>query len=193
MADHFPKRSTGLGEVVLQLRGIRSGHRVRGVSLELRKGEILGLAGLVGAGRTELGETVAGLRKRDGGAIELNGKDIRIKRPADAVAAGIAYLSEDRKGRGLHLPMSTTQNIVMATLARYSRVMLSAKGQRCASKSYVESLRIKVADLDAPVLRVIEELHHIEVAVVGLYKVRLGASPHFLDMPASGERHREMK
>jgi ribose transport system ATP-binding protein len=114
MADHFPPRTPATPKVLLSVRGLCSGTRVRDVSLNVCCGEILGLAGLVGAGRTELGETIAGLRRCDGGIIEMEGAPLHIRRPWDAVNAGIAYLSEDRKERGLTLPMSTTENTVVA-------------------------------------------------------------------------------
>ena len=110
-----------------------------------------GWPGLVGAGRTELAETIAGLRRRDSGSIQVGGERATIRNPADAVEAGIAYLSEDRKGRGLTLDMSTSDNVVMVSLKRYSKALLRNGRQRAAARSYVEKLRIKVADIDAPV------------------------------------------
>lgn len=151
MADHFPPRGKATDRVILRVSEISSGGRVRGVSLEVREGEILGLAGLVGAGRTELGEAIAGLRQRDGGSIQIEGRPLRVGRPADAVQAGIAYLSEDRKGKGLTLEMSTTENVVMVSLRRYSRGLLLARKQGETARQYVQKLGIKVADIDDPV------------------------------------------
>lgn len=151
MADHFPPRGRAGDRIVLRAVEISSGSRVRGVSLEVKEGEILGLAGLVGAGRTELGEAIAGLRRRDGGAIWIEGHPLSVNRPADAVKAGIAYLSEDRKGRGLTLEMSTSENVVMVSLRRYSRGLLLAGKQQEAAKGYVQKLGIKVADVNDPV------------------------------------------
>ncbi len=151
MADHFPARAEVKGAVALQVRDVTVRGRVRGVSLEVKAGEIFGLAGLVGAGRTELGEAIAGLRRRDAGRIVLDGKVLSIGRPADAVNAGIAYLSEDRKGRGLTLPMSTVENVVMVSLRRYSAGLLRMRKQAKVAAGYVQQLRIKVADIDDPV------------------------------------------
>lgn len=151
MADHFPPRGTPSNRVLLRVTDVSSGQHVRGVSLEVREGEIVGLAGLVGAGRTELAEAIAGLRKRDGGSVEIAGNRLRAVRPADAVGAGIAYLSEDRKGTGLTLDMNVIENVVMVSLRRYSRGLLLASRQREAARRYVKKLGIRVADLGDPV------------------------------------------
>lgn len=151
MADHFPPRGIATDRVLLRVTDISSGDRVRGVSLDVHEGEIVGLAGLVGAGRTELAEAIAGLRKRDGGSVEIDGNRLRQGRPAEVVGAGIAYLSEDRKGTGLALEMSTTENIVMVSLRRYSRGLLLAREQNETARQYVRQLGIRVADVGDPV------------------------------------------
>lgn len=150
LADHFPQKHKPADEMLFSVRGICSGNRVHDVTLAIRRGEIFGLAGLVGAGRTELGEAIAGIRRATG-QILLDGKRQRIRTVSDAVAGGIAYLSEDRKGRGLTLPMSTIENIVMVSLARYSHGLLSAREQRMATSRYVDGLRIKLSDAREPV------------------------------------------
>ena len=152
MSDYFPPRESHPPTVLMSIRGLCSGKHVQDVSLNICCGEILGLAGLVGAGRTELGETIAGLRRRDAGTMEMEGEELKISAPADAVAQGIAYLSEDRKGCGLALGMSTSDNIVMVSLKRYSLLgLLLVDKQRRATQRYIEQLKIKVADADDPV------------------------------------------
>jgi len=118
----FPKRTVELGDVVLELRRlVCSAAGVSGVSLSLRAGEILGLAGLVGAGRTELAGTIFGLTPPDSGEILLRGMPVRITSPAQAIACGIAYLPEDRLRHGVIPAMPVSANITLASLARLSR------------------------------------------------------------------------
>ena len=105
--------------VALEVRGLQRGRTVRDVSFDLRKGEILGFAGLMGAGRTEVARVVLGADPREAGEILVHGKPCAIRSPADAVAAGIGYLSEDRKHFGLALGLDVRTNIAMASLSRF--------------------------------------------------------------------------
>ena len=100
----FPKRAVEKGSVALEVRGL-SNHRVgvRDVSLTVRHGEILGIAGLVGSGRTQLAETLFGLTPADAGTIVVDGRPVRISSPRDALRAGIAYVPEDRRRHGVVL------------------------------------------------------------------------------------------
>ena len=107
-------------EVVLDVRGLNRGRMVQDVSFNLRRGEILGLAGLVGAGRTEVARAVFGADRAESGTILVHGKVARIHSPADAVHLGIGYLSEDRKRYGLAVGMDVETNIVLATLRRFA-------------------------------------------------------------------------
>jgi ribose transport system ATP-binding protein len=105
---------------VLEVRDIADGERVHGVSFTLRRGEILGIAGLMGAGRSELAETVCGLRAATRGTVRLNGKALAIRKYSDALREGIAYLSEDRKAAGVYLDLPIAQNIASMALKRVS-------------------------------------------------------------------------
>ena len=107
-------------ERVEVLSGLADGERVHGVSFTVQRGEILGIAGLMGAGRSELAQTLCGLRPATGGSVRLNGKALSISKYSDALRAGIAYLSEDRKAAGVYLDLPIAQNIASMALARVS-------------------------------------------------------------------------
>lgn len=154
MGKHFPerlpRRASGKGSV-LRVEHLSSGQSVREVSFEVNAGEIVGFAGLVGSGRTEMGEAIAGLRARSGGVVRVDGLELKAKTPREAVRAGVAYLPEDRKGSGLTLPMSVTANITLVALRRYSGVLIDRRAERTAAKGQRDRLRIKADDLGAPV------------------------------------------
>jgi len=118
LTDMFHKEDTAIGEVVLDVRNL-NGHGFRDVSFQLKRGEILGVAGLMGAGRTELLEAVYGMRPTHGGSVHLRGKLARIKSPADAIQGGMALLTEDRKFSGLYLNATVRDNIFIANIHKY--------------------------------------------------------------------------
>src|SRR5437660_8255950 len=115
--------ATAHPDVVLDVRHLNRGRMVKDVSFSLRRGEILGLAGLVGAGRTEVARAIFGADPADSGTILVHGRPAHISSPADAVRYGIGYLSEDRKRYGLALGMDVETNIVLATLLRFLRAL----------------------------------------------------------------------
>ena len=149
----FPKREVAIGGVALELRGVS--HRasgIRDISLTVRHGEILGLAGLVGSGRTELAEIIFGLRPADDGAILIDGVAVTPRSPSAAIAAGLAYVPEDRRQHGVVLEMSVTANASLANLAGVSRRgLIDGPAERRKARGYVDDLRIKAASLDAEV------------------------------------------
>jgi ribose transport system ATP-binding protein len=108
-------------DVVLEVKNLNRGKHIKKVNFSLKKGEILGFAGLMGAGRTEVARAIFGADKFDSGEIFVNGKKVKIKKPKDAVNYGIGYLSEDRKRFGLALGMDTETNIVLAAFSRFTR------------------------------------------------------------------------
>ncbi len=129
--------------VILECEGLRSDD-VKNVSFKLKKGEILGFAGLMGAGRTETMRLVCGADKREAGTIKINGKEVKIHTPRDAVAAGIGYLSEDRKRYGLCLGLSVADNTAMASLDRLSGpIFVKDRQIEARANEYVEKIRTK--------------------------------------------------
>jgi ribose transport system ATP-binding protein len=117
------------------------------VSFSVRGGEVFGFAGLVGAGRTELFEGLIGLRARTAGRITLDGEHINPRNPRAAMKHGITYLSEDRKGRGLHVDMALKDNLTMMTLERYAHPLLDAQAERDALKKAVGDFGIRTGNL----------------------------------------------
>jgi rhamnose transport system ATP-binding protein len=149
----FPKERVEPGEVVLEVRGLASAAAgVRDVSLQVRAGEIVGLAGLVGSGRTELAEALFGLAPVDAGAVLLKGAPVALSSPAHAITAGIAYLPEDRRRHGVILDMSISANISLASLDRLSRRGgIDPELETELAVGYVRRLGIKTPATYAPV------------------------------------------
>lgn len=144
------QNSAFASDAVFSVRDMGDGRRVLGCSFDVHAGEVLGIAGLVGSGRTELARLIFGADKRSTGSIVLNGKDIAISSPREALDAGIAYLTEDRKSLGLFLDMSINENInigVIATDAHPGGVLNFASARTRAS-SAVESLSIRARDTE---------------------------------------------
>lgn len=147
-----PKAVSSVGsdaEVVLQVKNLNAGRMVQDVSFELRRGEILGFAGLMGAGRTETARAIFGADEVQSGTIRINGRPVHIGSPKDAVAQGIGYLSEDRKRYGLALGLTVKDNVVLATYDDFQAgpfVNYSAIGAK--TQEYVNRLNIKTPTID---------------------------------------------
>jgi rhamnose transport system ATP-binding protein len=148
----FPKREVTLGEVVLELREVGcSASGVKKVSLAVRAGEILGLAGLVGGGRTELARTIFGLTPADQGQIFLHGKPVKFQNAAQAIESGIAYVPEDRRRHGVILDLPISANITLASLDRFSRAgALDIRREQQVAADYTRKLSIKTPTIFAP-------------------------------------------
>jgi rhamnose transport system ATP-binding protein len=149
----FPKREIPLGPLAqpaLEVRGLSTrAAGVRNVSFSVRRGEILGFAGLVGSGRTQLAETLFGLTPADSGTILVGGTPVRIVSPSDAIRSGIAYVPEDRRQHGVILDMSVAANASLASLPRVStRGLIERRAERASAQRYVDQFRIKAASLD---------------------------------------------
>ncbi|NPV65861.1 MAG: sugar ABC transporter ATP-binding protein [Anaerolineae bacterium] len=133
---------------VLEVEGLSSHGAIEDISFKLYRGEILGVAGLVGAGRTELAETIFGLRPAHAGVIRLDGQPVTIRRPAQAIAQGIGFVPEDRKAQGLFLRMGVGENIVMAVLRQLTRLGLIQGGRaESIARDFVARLDIRTPSI----------------------------------------------
>jgi ribose transport system ATP-binding protein len=148
MADHFPKRAAAGDQIAIEVRGLSVPGKVNNVSFTVRRGEILGFAGLIGAGRTEMAEAVCGLRRKLSGTILVDGVPAKIQNVRDSVRVGLAYLSEDRKGTGLTLQMSIAQNTTLASLKNW---WIRRKSEARITTQRVADLKIRIGTIHDPV------------------------------------------
>jgi len=151
LAAVFPKRQVSLGDVVLELRHVvNRSVGLHDISLSVRSGEILGLAGLVGSGRTQLAETLFGLTPADSGEILLRSAPVRIGSPLDAIQLGIGYMPEDRRQHGVVLDMPVSANTSLANLKSVGRRgLIDRNKEHELAQSYVSRLRIKTPSVYA--------------------------------------------
>jgi ribose transport system ATP-binding protein len=153
LGDFYPaKRSVPPGDVLLRVTGAVVPGFVHGVDFSVRAGEIVGLAGLVGSGRTELCEAIVGARRLSAGAVEVSGVACSVPSVRDAVRRGIAYVSEDRKATGLVLGMDVVENTTLASLRTFCRPLVSKKSERECAEKWVRELDVRAGDLRADVL-----------------------------------------
>jgi ribose transport system ATP-binding protein len=152
LADVYPKKTPWpeAGTPLLVVQKLNVSGWASEVSFEVRAGEILGFAGLVGAGRTELFEGLLGLRKSNAGQVILAGKAWEQRTPKKAVRHGLTYLSEDRKNKGLHVHLGLRENLTMMALERYLKPLLSIKDERGALEQAVKEFDIRTGSLDIP-------------------------------------------
>ncbi|WP_026369335.1 sugar ABC transporter ATP-binding protein [Kallotenue papyrolyticum] len=153
--DHlFPKTPLTPGDEVLRVEGLSRRGVLHNVSFSLRRGEILGLAGLIGAGRTETARCIFGADRADSGRILLAGRPVTIRSPRDAVALGIGYVPEDRKQQGLVLEMSVRHNITLGVLHRLTRAgLVRWPAVDRLAYDYAQRLRLRPARIDLPVVQ----------------------------------------
>ncbi len=150
LGDYFPKRTTMPDEVILDVRNLERKGVVKDISFQLHKGEILGVAGLMGAGRTEMARALFGADPKDGGEVIIEGKIVVIRSPKDAIRHGIGYLTEDRKKDGLTLGLNVKDNITLASIKEFS-VLFGHMDDRRISRTateYVNQLQIKTPSLE---------------------------------------------
>jgi ribose transport system ATP-binding protein len=140
----YPSRTVKPGDVIASVRGLSRGKALSNISFDLHKGEILGLAGLVGAGRTELAEALFGANPMTSGQIQLKGRNVTIKSTAKGLANSIGMLTEDRKETGLILDMDIARNITVTKLRHVSgRLLISGRKERKVADEYIKKLAIK--------------------------------------------------
>jgi ABC-type sugar transport system ATPase subunit len=152
LTDLFPKETVSIGDVILEAKHISSGTMVQDVSFILRKGEILGFAGLVGAGRSELMAAIFGFRCLDSGKVKVDGKEVPPNSPIESIRRGIGFVPEDRKLQGLVLGMSIRENATLANLEQVSRGgLIKNSEERNIADYYVKKLAIKTPGIEQKV------------------------------------------
>ena len=149
LENQFPKEFGVKGGAALRVEHLEEGGVLRDVSFEAYRGQILGFAGLVGAGRTETMRAIFGADPLDGGKIFIDGKEVKIKSPRDAIANGIAFLTEDRKGQGLVLMQTIRTNLILSSFKKHSKgIFLDEKKIEETGQGHIQSLRIKTPSID---------------------------------------------
>lgn len=146
LGDQYPERSANIGAPILQVEKLTN-HRVKGVSFSLKTGEILGIAGLVGSGRTEMARMVFGADKKQSGTIQLNGKEVAIKSPLDGIKHGIGLIPEDRKHQGLLLGQTIKLNMTFSSLRTDKKPLINKKKETAFCKDLWKKLNIRGASL----------------------------------------------
>ena len=149
MGDYFPPRRAAIGEEILRVEGLERRGVLSDISFTLRRGEILGLCGLAGAGRSEVLRAIVGADRLDGGQIRLNGRPVRLASPRQAIRAGIGFAPEDRKTEGLFLDQSVKFNVTLSRLDRFvAGGKLNLARERAAVTDYVGRLRVKTPSVE---------------------------------------------
>jgi rhamnose transport system ATP-binding protein len=145
----FPKVDTPIGDVFLEVEGLTRAGVFRDVSFDVRHGEIVGFAGLVGAGRTEVARVLFGIDQRDSGEIRLDGSAVSFATPSAAMDAGIAYLPEDRHQEGLVLDFSIAQNVTLPILPRlFPRFLVNGATEAAVARDYTEQFSVKMTGVE---------------------------------------------
>ena len=142
----FPEPVAEKGEVILSVKNLSKKGKFSNISFEVHAGEILGISGLMGAGRTEIAQAIYGLAPADSGIVQINGQEVFIKSPRDAVNFGIGYVSEDRKSLGFIPELSVKQNVTLASLPEHCRgIFISNKSEDKAANRIIADLKIKTS------------------------------------------------
>ncbi len=146
----FPKKARSPGPPILEVRNLAEGHSFEDVTFSLHRGEILGVAGLIGSGREELTDTLYGLRRATDGSVRLNGKKASLRSPVQAVQQGIVLIPRDRRQDGLVLPMTVTENVTLATLEANATFGLENRAKaRANTQTQIRNLDIRPANPSA--------------------------------------------
>ncbi len=153
LTQQFPARNAEIGEVCLKVEHLSDGRRVRDVSFEVRHGEVVGFAGLVGSGRTETMRLIFGADKRRSGRILINGREAAVATTRDGIRSRIGFVTEDRKGEGLLLSLPVRFNITLVAIRKIQRMrMLNMKKEQQVSEDYVKSLHIATPSINQRVV-----------------------------------------
>ena len=153
LKDIFAKIESKIGEYIFEVKNITSGKMVKNASFKLKKGEILGFAGLVGSGRSELMRAIYGIDKMDQGEIFLDGEKISIRNPSLAIKYGLGFVPEDRKLQGLILGMAVRENITLSSLEKVSNYsFIKPSSEKAVSVGFIEKLSIKTPSQEQKVL-----------------------------------------
>lgn len=148
LEDQYPRLKVEIGEKILEVNNLSNKH-IKDISFDLKKGEILGVAGLMGSSRTEMAKTIFGAMRFTQGSIKLMGNEVRFKNEGEAIKSGIAYVSEDRKGDGLVLGMSIKENMSLSSLRDISKLSVINKSlEKSNSEMMVEDMSVKTPSID---------------------------------------------
>ncbi|MHC4844432.1 MAG: sugar ABC transporter ATP-binding protein [Planctomycetota bacterium] len=153
LKEQFPKKKSKPGQEVLRVEGLSRKGTLDNISFSVYQGEVLGIAGLMGAGRTELARAIFGLDRPESGNIYIKGKERRIRSPRNAISYGMGFLTEDRKTEGLVLSLSVKENICLSSIERFSRLGgMDVKAESKEAERYINELRIKTSGLNQKVM-----------------------------------------
>ena len=148
LADMFPKQEVEAGEVALQVEGLSKAGLFKDISFQLRRGEILGMAGLVGAGRTDVARAIFGVEPADSGVVKIDGQVVHMSSPQQAMQLGLAYVPEDRQHHGLVLPMTLSQNVTLPILSGLARAgWTNNERERQVARQAASQMEVKAAGL----------------------------------------------
>lgn len=148
--DQFPYREIKVGEDILDVKDLSANVGIKDISFNVKEGEILGIAGLMGSGRTEVAKTIFGEYKKTSGSIKIKGKEINIKNIQEAIDNGVCYLSEDRKKEGCVLSLSVAENMILSNLKKYEGKMMSIDKNKAVKDVdyYIDKIKIKTPNRD---------------------------------------------
>ncbi|MFA7229245.1 MAG: sugar ABC transporter ATP-binding protein [Melioribacteraceae bacterium] len=153
LKEQFPKHHSMIGEEILRVENLSRKGSLKNINFSLHRGEILGIAGLLGSGRTELARALFGADKINSGKIFINGEQVKIKSPGDAIGRGLGFLTEDRKSQGLVLILTVKENICLANLDAFSEYgIINFKKEERDAEQYLKILRIKTPGLNQKVI-----------------------------------------
>ncbi|MCK6259046.1 sugar ABC transporter ATP-binding protein [Fictibacillus sp. KIGAM418] len=146
LGERFPDRKAKIGPERLRVEGLSRKEHFEDIHFDVKQGEILGVAGLMGAGRTEIMEAIFGYKKKDGGSVYLDGKPMNISKPSDAIAAGLAFVTEDRKDKGLVVGMTVRENFTLTNLKAVSNGgVISASAEQKETERLIKKLHVKTS------------------------------------------------